>query len=75
MKITKKTHQYRRDFDADIKCEFCGNEEKLMGGYDDHYYHTKVLTAITCSKCGKSTESGGGSIDEPQLMYPEGFQV
>lgn len=75
MKITKITNQYRRDFDADIKCEFCGNQEKLKGGYDDNYYHTQVLPDRKCDKCKQSTNSGGGTIDEPQLKYPEGLQV
>lgn len=75
MKILKKTHQYRRDFEAIIKCEFCDNEEKLSGGYDDHYYHTEVLPDIKCDKCKESTNSKGGVIDIPQLKYAEGYQI
>jgi hypothetical protein len=75
MKITNKTSQYRRDFDADIVCEFCGNQEKLIGGYDDTFYHTQVLPNKECSKCNKSTVSGGGQIGTPLLKYPEQVQV
>ena len=38
MELIKKTHQYRRDFDGIVKCQFCGHEEELHNGYD-HFYH------------------------------------
>lgn len=54
MKIIKIINQHRRDFNAEIECESCGNKEILKGGYDDRYYHDKVLPDRKCQKCDKS---------------------
>jgi transcription elongation factor Elf1 len=75
MKIVKITDQHRRDFSADMKCEFCNHETKLTSGYDDQYYHSQVIPNMVCKKCGESTISGGGSVGQVQTKYPEGFQV
>ena len=45
--------QHRRDFIALYKCEHCGHEVE-SSGYDDDYYHTKVIPQIKCDNCGKS---------------------
>ena len=70
MKIKKITSQHRRDFSADMKCEFCGHEEKLSSGYDDDFYHQKVIPAQKCGSCGESTVSGGGTPDDTATKYP-----
>lgn len=75
MKITKMISQHRRDFTAEITCEFCGNVEKLDSGYDDSYYHTRVLSNFECKKCGKSTVSGGAPIEPQVTKYPDGLQL
>jgi len=72
MKIKTKTYQNRRDFNAIMICEHCGNEEELNGGYDDAYYHNNVIPAMKCEKCGKTAEE---SYKPMATVYPEGFQV
>lgn len=52
MKIKKITSQNRRDFRAEFECENCGHIEK-QSGYDDEYYHNKVIPDMECPKCGK----------------------
>lgn len=75
MKIKTILSQSRRDFRATIYCEFCNKETTLNDGYDDNYYHTKVIPAMKCKHCNKSTVSENGTIDEVATKYPEGFQV
>jgi hypothetical protein len=45
--------QHRNDFTAIIKCEYCGHTQELKTGYDDYYYHTRVIPKIKCGSCGK----------------------
>lgn len=54
MKIQTILSEYRNDFTATIECEHCGHTEKLSSGYHDNYYHTMVIPAMTCGKCGKN---------------------
>ena len=75
MKILQILSQHRRDFVAMMKCEFCGHQHKDNSGYDDSYYHQNVIPNQTCKSCGKSTNSGGGSIDKTTTKYPEGYQI
>jgi len=56
MKIKRVTSQSRQDFVAVFVCEICGSEE-TKHGYDDDYYHKKVIPTMACRKCGK--KSGG----------------
>lgn len=68
--------QSRRDFTAEITCEFCKNVQKLDSGYDDTYYHTEVLPKqIKCAKCGETTVSGGAKIEPQKTKYPDGFVI
>lgn len=53
MKIQTIPFQFRRDFTAILICEHCGKTEKLANGYDDDYYHQKVIPAMKCLACGK----------------------
>jgi len=53
MKIKKIISQSRRDFTAMMICEHCGDEEINSSGYDDDFYHNKVIPKMKCDKCGK----------------------
>ena len=59
------------------KCEFCGHEEtdNSMDSYDDRYFHDNVIPNVKCSKCGKSTNSEGGTVEHTATKYPEGYQI
>lgn len=54
MKIQKIISQHRRDFSAIMECDHCGHIEKLVGGYDDDFYHRSVIPQMECEKCGKT---------------------
>lgn len=53
MKIKRIINQYRRDFQAIYECQHCGHEER-RSGYDDAYFHEKVIPAMPCGSCGKT---------------------
>jgi hypothetical protein len=65
MKIKEVTWQSRFDFEAILECEHCKNEQILMCGYDDSYYHARVLPSITCEKC-KKDRSGNVTDQDSQ---------
>ena len=77
MKLIKILKQSRRDFQGQYKCEFCGHiyTDSGMDSYDDRYYHDNVIPNKKCPKCGKSTSSEGGKVENTPTKYPEGFQV
>ena len=77
MKLIEIIAQSRRDFQGKYECEFCKHIEtdNGMDSYDDRYYHDNVIPNKKCKKCGKSTLSEGGTIQNTQTKYPEGFQV
>ena len=54
MKITKILSQHRNDFTASMECEHCGEPQKLTTGYDDGYYHERVIPAMHCGGCGRN---------------------
>ena len=57
MKIVEIISQMRRDFRAIFQCEHCNKCETLTG-YDDSYFHQKVIPEMKCKNCGeKSPES------------------
>ncbi len=68
MKINKIISQNRRDFVADFICEFCGYIDH-KSGYDDEHFHSHVIPAMRCAKCGKF-----GHFDYRPLTtkFPEG---
>lgn len=71
MKIKEIINQYRRDFTAIYQCEHCGYE--LEGyGYDDNHFHTKVIPAMKCNQCGKSSSNNYRPL---ATKYPEGMTV
>jgi hypothetical protein len=53
MKIKEITWEHRYDFYANLECEHCNHEQILKTGYNDRYYHDKVLPSITCEQCKK----------------------
>lgn len=54
MKIKRVISQIRNDFSAEMVCEHCGHNQYIKSGYDDHFYHHKVIPAMTCNSCGKN---------------------
>lgn len=52
MKIKEITSQHRRDFQCIYICEHCSNEV-VGSGYDDDYFHSRVIPEKVCPKCGK----------------------
>ena len=54
MKIQKILNQHRRDFVAVYECEHCGETHENYG-YDDSYFHNKVIPDMKCKKCGKKS--------------------
>lgn len=54
MRIKEITSQHGRDFSAVMECEHCGEKQKITTGYDDAYYHERVIPAITCRSCGRN---------------------
>ena len=54
MKIKEITRQSRRDFYAIFICEHCDFEEE-RSGYDDEYFHRKVIPEMVCKNCGRSS--------------------
>lgn len=43
-----------RDFHATMECEHCGEKQEITTGYDDAYYHQRVIPEMTCLACGKN---------------------
>jgi primosomal protein N' len=55
MKIAKNYGFNRRDFLADMECEFCGHVEIRVSCYDDSYFHQQVIPNMKCQKCDKAS--------------------
>lgn len=72
MFIKEKTKQHRRDFEAIMECEHCGNTQDLKSGYDDAYYHNSVIPKMECIKCGKEASKDYCPLS---TVYPEGLQL
>ena len=71
MRIREITSQHRRDFQAIYECEHCGETHKSRG-YDDAYFHQKVIPNMKCKKCGKKADEDYKPL---QTKYPEGMQI
>lgn len=54
MKIISLRDGNGRDLYGMIQCEHCNVEDKLSGGYNDSFWHDKVLPAFHCKSCGKN---------------------
>lgn len=70
MKIQTIKSQHRRDFRAIFECEHCGHTHE-RGGYDDTYFHQKVIPAMKCPKCGKTAPKDYRPLT---TKYPDGEQ-
>ena len=71
MKIQTIKSQIRRDFTAIFECEHCGHTREGRG-YDDSYYHQKVIPAMVCSECGKKADDNYRPLT---TKYSDGLQV
>lgn len=71
MHIKEITSQNRRDFHATMVCENCDHEEEISG-YDDAYFHKKVIPEMVCKECG---EKAPDDYVPEGTRYPEGFSV
>jgi len=71
MYIKKITSQHRRDFAAVYECEHCGHSH-ISSGYDDDYFHQRVIPSMTCSSCNKKASDEYVPL---ATKYPEGFQI
>jgi hypothetical protein len=72
MRIKEIINQHRRDFTALMECEHCGAIEELGRGYDDDYFHNKVIPQMKCKNCGKIAPDTYRPL---KTKYPEGFQI
>ena len=71
MRIKEITYQNRRDFNAVYECEHCGYEHE-GSGYDDAFFHERVIPDMKCPSCGKKA---GENYRPLATKYPEGFQI
>jgi transposase-like protein len=60
MKIKQIYDKMRFDFSAILECEHCQSEQIITTGYDDSYYHQRVIPSINCKKCGKNRNGETG---------------
>lgn len=57
MEIQKKTFQVRNDFNAILRCQYCGHTQELRGGYDSEHYRNEVIPRIRCKNCDRGTSN------------------
>jgi hypothetical protein len=44
-----------------MECEHCAHTQKLDTGYDDAFYHQRVIPTMTCESCGKNRAGVAGA--------------
>lgn len=71
MRIKEILYQHRRDFRAIFECEHCGYE-KEFSGYDDAFFHQKVIPDMKCPMCGEKASENYRPLT---TKYPEGMQI
>ena len=71
MRIKRILSQYRRDFRAVFECEHCGHQLK-RSGYDDAFFHNKVVPNLKCPSCGKKATEDYRPLT---TKYPDGYQI
>jgi hypothetical protein len=71
MRIVEITSQSRRDFRALFQCEHCEKYETL-NGYDDEYFHRKVVPEMICKNCGNKADKNYRPLT---TKYPDGMQI
>lgn len=70
MRIIETKDWLRRDFNAVMECEGCGEKEEVRGCYDDNNYYNNVIPARKCKKCGKSSNDLGSEKIHYAPKYP-----
>lgn len=71
MRIREIVYQNRRDFKAIYECESCGYSYEGRG-YDDEFFHTKVIPDMRCPVCGAKAPDNYRPL---ATKYPEGYQI
>ena len=71
MRIKRIIHQYRRDFEAEYECEYCGYTG-TKSGYDDENFHRNVVPNMICPKCGKKASPDYRPLT---TKYPEYMEI
>ena len=71
MRIVEILVQTRRDFRALFECEHCKKTETKTG-YDDFYFHQKVIPKMVCKFCG---EKAPDTYRPLQTKYPDDMAV
>lgn len=71
MKIVDIISQTRRDFRAIFECEHCKKCE-ILSGYDNSYFHQKVIPEMKCKNCGEKSDE---SYRPLCTKYPDGVQL
>ena len=71
MRILSISSQSRRDFTATYVCQHCG-AEKIGRGYDDAFFHERVIPSMVCDRCGKA---GSSDYVPQETKYPEGMNI
>lgn len=74
MQIKTILYQHRRDFTAELECQGCGYLQQHKG-YDDAFYHAKVIPTVVCKSCGKSAHDLGVDYRPVTTKYPEGLEI
>jgi len=55
MFVSSVTDTINNDFYCIYECEHCHHKQKGYG-YNDSYFHDKVIPSKTCPECGKNRE-------------------
>jgi hypothetical protein len=66
MKIKEITSRMVFDFEATMECEHCGYIGELKTGYNDFFFHERIIPAMLCSECGKNRD-GGTETENPHV--------
>ncbi|KKK84158.1 hypothetical protein LCGC14_2786180 [marine sediment metagenome] len=71
MKIKTVLYQHRRDTKNLYICEHCSYEE-VGTGYDDIYFHEKVIPEMVCKQCGEKADD---NYIPRETKYPDGMTI
>ena len=71
MYIKQIISRSRRDFTALYECAECGYKIVRVG-YDDEYFHSKVIPTMGCKGCGAVA---GPAYKPMKTKYPDGMLV
>lgn len=62
MRIAEILWSHRNDYKALMVCEHCGHEQTDDAGYNDAFYHQRVIPAMHCGWCGLDREGNQKSV-------------